>query len=85
MYHLAPLKTMRGATGWLYHAWGSPWKVYSCVDSEAKERGEFLKEFTGSWAVGAENLRPESTEVAELLGAAKEKRAAEKKASIRLW
>jgi hypothetical protein len=84
VYHLAPLKTSSGATGWLYHAWCSPWKVYSCLDDEAKEKGELLKQFSHVWAVGAKSIRPESNEVAALLGEAAAKQAGRKR-TIRLW
>ena len=84
VYHLAPLKTMSGATGWLYHAWDSPWKLYSCQDDEAKQLGELLKVFREAWATGAGGLRPESSEVAELLGAAADERDPRRR-TIRLW
>ena len=84
VYHLAPLKTMSGATGWLYHAWGNPWKVYSCEDEEARQLGGLLKAFSEARAAGGGSLRPESSEVAELLGAAADERDPRRKV-IRLW
>lgn len=74
---------MTGATGWLYHAWGRSWKVYSCLDDEAKQKGELLKEFSDE----ADSLRrPERTAVAQLLGEAADQRDPRRKLRLpQLW
>jgi hypothetical protein len=86
VYHLFALKTVRGSAGWLYHAWGKPWQLYECLDDEGTQCGKILKDFAEPWAAGAQHLRPESTQVAALLGSAAEARDSSPRGkSIRLW
>lgn len=88
LYHLFALRTAGGATAWLYHTWGEPWKLYHSPDTDAgAECGELIKAFAGPWAAGAQHLRPDAGEVASLMAEAQRDYAARqpRKRGVRLW
>jgi hypothetical protein len=89
VYHLWPLRTARGATGWLFHFWGEPWRLYSSPDAdEASELGELVKSFDTPLALGpsmAQQLRPDPADVSAALNGAAAGGVPQRKRSIRLW